>query len=95
MLNVVDDYSREVVGQLVSTSISGQRVVRFLDQIAEQRNLAPIIVCDNGPELTSKALFFWAKEQGVKLIGFIQPVKTTQNAFVENFNGKFRNECLN
>ena len=53
-----------------------------------------MIVCDNGPEFTSKAMFFWAKERGTKL-GFIQPGKPTQNAFVESLNGKFRNECLN
>lgn len=51
-------------------------------------------MCDNGPEFTGKALFFWAKEAGVKL-HFIQPGKPTQNAFVESFNGKFREYCLN
>ncbi|MCF1439218.1 MAG: IS3 family transposase [Shewanella sp.] len=94
VLNVVDDYSREIVGQLVATSISGQQVARFLDQLADSRGLPPMIVCDNGPEFTSKALFFWAKERRTKL-GFIQPGKPTQNAFVESLNGKFRNECLN
>ncbi|WP_335985808.1 integrase core domain-containing protein, partial [Spongiibacter tropicus] len=52
------------------------------------------IVCDNGTEFTSKAMFFWSQESGVKL-GFTQPGKPTQNAFVESLNGKFRNECLN
>ncbi len=94
VLNVVDDYSRELVGQLVSVSISGHRVARFLNQLGDQRSLPPLIVCDNGPEFTSKAMFIWAKEQNLKL-GFIQPGKPTQNAFVESLNGKFRNECLN
>ena len=94
VLNVVDDFSREIVGQLVSVSISGRRVARFLDQLADQRHLPPLIICDNGPEFTSKAMFFWAKERHTKL-GFIQPGKPTQNAFVESLNGKFRNECLN
>jgi len=94
ILNVVDDYSREVVGQLVSTSISGQQVARFLNQLIEQRGRPHRIICDNGTEFTSKAMFFWSKEAGVKL-GFIQPGKPTQNAFVESLNGKFRNECLN
>lgn len=94
VLNVVDDYSREMVGQLVSVSITGNQVARFLDQLGEQRKLPPMIVCDNGTEFTSKAMFFWSKERGVKL-GFIQPGKPTQNAFVESLNGKFRNECLN
>jgi putative transposase len=94
VLNVVDDYSREMVGQLVSVSISGRRVARFLDELTTQRALPPLIVCDNGPEFTSKAMFFWAKERKTKL-GFIQPGKPTQNAFVESLNGKFRNEYLN
>lgn len=89
VLNVVDDFSREMVGQLVSVSITGQQVARFLDQLAELRALPPLIVCDNGPEFTSKAMFFWAKERHTK-IGFIQPGKPTQNAFVESLNGKFR-----
>ena len=64
------------------------------DQISEQRQLPHTITCDNGTEYTSKAMFFWSKERQVKL-GFIQPEKPTQNAFVESLNGKFRNECLN
>ena len=94
VLNIVDDYSREMVGQLVSTSISGQQVARFLNQLFEQRAKPSKIVCDNGTEFTSKAMFFWSQESAVKL-GFIQPGKPTQNAFVESLNGKFRNECLN
>lgn len=94
VLNVVDDYSREMVGQLVSASISGRQVARFLDQLTEQRPKPVKIICDNGTEFTSKAMFFWSKESGISL-GFIQPGKPTQNAFVESLNGKFRNECLN
>lgn len=94
VLNVVDDYSREMVGQLVSTSISGQQVARFLSQLCAERGKPQKVVCDNGTEFTSKAMFFWSKESGIRL-GFIQPGKPTQNAFVESLNGKFRNECLN
>lgn len=94
VLNIVDDYSREMVGQLVSVSITGNQVARFLDKLQESRSLPKSIVCDNGTEFTSKAMFFWSKESGVKL-SFIQPGKPTQNAFVESLNGKFRNECLN
>ena len=94
ILNIVDDYSREMVGQLVDFSITGAQVARFLDQICETRALPGKIVCDNGTEFTSKAMFFWQKDTGVQL-GFIQPGKQTQNAFVESLNGKFRNECLN
>lgn len=93
VLNVVDDFSRECVLQVVDFSISGQRLARELDRLGERRALPKTIVCDNGPELTSKAMFFWSKQSGVKL-HFIQPGKPTQNAFVESFNGKFREYCL-
>lgn len=92
VLNVVDDFTRECVFQVVDFSISGQRLARELDNL--ERPLPKTIVCDNGPEFVSKAMFFWAKRNGVKL-HFIQPGKPTQNAFVESFNGKFRDYCLN
>ncbi len=94
VLNVVDDYTREMTGQLIAFSISGQRVARFLRQLVDQRRKPDQIICDNGTEFTSKAMFFWQRDTGVKL-GFIQPGKPTQNAFIESLNGKFRNECLN
>lgn len=94
VLNIIDVFSKEMVGQLVSVSITGNQVARFLNQISEQRQLPNIITVDNGTEFTSKAMFFWSKASGVKL-GFIQPGKPTQNAFIESLNGKFRNECLN
>lgn len=94
VLNVVDDYSRVCVGQLVDLSISGLRMARFLDELGEQRGFPETIVMDNGTEMTSKAMFFWSRHTGVKLY-FIQPGKPTQNAFVESFNGKFRDGCLN
>jgi len=94
ILNVVDEYSREVVGQLVSTSITGVQVSRYLDRLAETRGLPRHIVVDNGTDFTSKAMFFWSNETKVKL-SFIQLGKPTQNAFCESLNGKFRNECLN
>ena len=93
VFNVVDDFSRECLLQVVDFSISGQRLTRELDCLAEQRGLPARIVMDNGPELTSKAMFFWSKRTKVKL-NFIQPGKPTQNAFVESFNGKFRDYCL-
>ena len=94
VLNVMDDYSQEMVAQLISTSISGRQVARFLEQLIEQRQKLGKVICDNGTEFTSKAKFFWSKEIGVNL-GFIQPGKPTQSAFVESLNDKFRNECLN
>ena len=94
ILNVVDDFTRECVLQVVDFSISGARVAREIDQLARRRALPSVIVCDNGAEFTSKAMFFWAQAQQIKP-HFIQPGKPTQNAFVESFNGKFRDYCLN
>lgn len=94
ILNIVDDFSRKCVGQLVDTSISGVRLVRYLDELAQSRPRPKSIVMDNGPELTSKAMFFWSQKTGVKLC-FIQPGKPTQNAFVESFNARMRDGCLN
>lgn len=67
---------------------------RYLSELIELRGKPGSIVCDNGPEYTSKAMFFWSQETGIKL-DFIQPGQPTQNAFVESLNGKLRNECLN
>lgn len=94
VLNIVDDYSRVCVGQLTDLSISGERMARYLDQIGRSRGLPRRIVMDNGPEMTSKAMFLWSQQSGVKL-HFIQPGKPTQNAFIESFNGRFRDGCLN
>lgn len=94
ILNIVDDATREALAAEVDTSISGRRVARVLDRIAERRPLPKGIVVDNGPEFTSQALDQWAYERGVEL-RFIEPGKPTENCFVESFNGKFRDECLN
>ena len=91
VLNVIDDFTRECVLQVVDTGISGVRVARELSQCGLA--MPAEIVCDNGPEFTSKALFGWARDNAVALC-FIQPGKPTQNAFVESFNGKFREACL-
>ncbi len=90
VFNIIDDYTRECVGQLMDTSISGARITRYMDTLGRRPKT---IVCDNGPELTSKAMFFWSRDRGIKL-NFIQPGKPTQNPFVESFNGKFREYCL-
>jgi len=93
-LTIVDDCSRESPAIEVDTSLGGRRVCRVLDRLAETHGLPEVITTDNGPEFISKALDQWAYEKGVKL-HFIQPGKPTQNAYVESFNGKFRDECLN
>jgi len=94
VLNIIDDYSRICPGQIIDFSISGARLARFLDDLAQRTKLPDEIVLDNGPELTGKAMFLWSRETGVTL-NFIQPGKPVQNAFVESFNGKFRDSCLN
>jgi putative transposase len=95
MLTVVDTYTRESLAIEVDTSLSGARVARVLDRVIGERGAGPAeIIMDNGPELTSKALDQWAYERGVQL-RFIQPGRPQQNGYVESFNGKFRDECLN
>jgi len=92
-LNVVDDYTRECLAIEVDTSLGGERVKRVLDAIVAERGWPVTITSDNGPEFTGKALDEWAYNR----VGlhFIDPGKPTQNAYVESFNGKFREECLN
>jgi len=94
VLTVVDNFSRECPVLEADHSLTGKRVARVLDRIALTRDLPEVITVDNGPEFISKALDLWAFENGVKL-RFIQPGKPVQNAYIESFNGKFRNECLN
>jgi len=93
-LNVVDDYSRECLWIEVDTSLGGQRVARVLEQLRQSRGGPRAIVLDNGPEFTSQAVDQWADDARVQL-RFILPGKPQQNAYVESFNGKFREECLN
>ncbi|GAC1407456.1 MAG: hypothetical protein NVSMB64_14430 [Candidatus Velthaea sp.] len=93
-LNVVDDFTREAIAIEVDTSIAGARVARVLDRIAAERGAYPqTLVMDNGPELTSLAVLAWSSRTRVQL-HYITPGKPTQNAFIESFNGKFRDECL-
>ena len=93
-LNIVDGYSRECLATEVDTSLPGMRVVRVLEQLGERRGLPEVLVMDNGPEFAGQALDVWAYERKVRL-HFIEPGKPMQNAFVESFNGKFRDECSN
>ena len=93
-LNIVDDGSRECVAIEVDLGLSGQRVTRVLDRVAQRRPLPRRITVDNGPEFTSRALDAWAYTRHVEL-DFIRPGKPVDNAFIESFNGKFRDECLN
>jgi putative transposase len=93
-LAVVDDYSHEALGIEVDFSLSGTRMTRLLDAIADVRGYPKVLVLDNGPENTSLAMLRWSIDHGVRL-HFIAPGKPVQNAFVESFNARFRDECLN
>ena len=94
MLNVINDYSRECLVCIVDTSLSGRRGVRELSAIAERRGLPCMVVSDNGTELTSHAVLAWCQDTGVEW-HYIAPEKPQQDGFVESFNGRLRNECLN
>jgi putative transposase len=93
-LNVVDVYTRECRAIEVDTSLGGARVVRVLAQLAEAHGTPARIMLDNGPEFTSKALDAWAYAHQVELT-FSRPGKPTDNGYIESFNGKLRDECLN
>lgn len=94
MLNVVDDCTRECLAIETDTSLPGTRVIAVLERLADLRGLPRAIVADNGPEFAGRALDQWAHERGLK-IDYIRPGKPVDNAFVESFNGRFRDECLN
>lgn len=94
VLTIVDDFSKEAVDLAVDFGISGHYVTRVLDQAARFRGYPKAIRTDQGPEFTGKALDQWAYQHGVQL-KLIQAGKPTQNAFIESFNGRFRDECLN
>jgi len=93
-LTIVDDFTKEAVDIVVDHGISGRYVARVLDRAVQFRGLPRAIRTDQGPEFTGKALDQWAYERGVEL-RMIQAGKPTQNAYIESFNGKFRDECLN
>jgi putative transposase len=93
-LNIVDDFTRECVAIEVDRSLPGARVVRVLDRLAETIGLPRVLVSDNGPEFAGRTLDAWAYRHGLEL-RFIRPGKPIENAYVESFNGKFRDECLN
>jgi putative transposase len=93
-LTMVDDYSRECVALEVDTSINGRRVATVLDRLADLRGLPLSITVDHGPEFEGQVLDAWAYEHGVRL-NFIRPGKPVENAYIESFNGRFRDECLN
>jgi len=94
VLSVVDEYTRKCFRIEVDTSINGVRVARALTEISQTEGLPEIILIDNGPEFIGNALDTWAYQRRVKLT-FIRPGKPVENAYIESFNGRFRDECLN
>ncbi|MCG1026185.1 MULTISPECIES: IS3 family transposase [Dehalobacter] len=93
-LNIIDLYTRECIRIVVDSSINGARVAKTLDMLKELRGLPETIITDNGSEFTSKAMSIWTGANNVN-IAFIRPGKPMENGFIESFNGKFRDECLN
>jgi putative transposase len=94
ILNVIDDYNRESLAVEIDTSLPSLRVVRVLDRLIEGRGKPKVIRVDNGPEFTSEMMKTWCEERKIELL-FIQPVKPTQNGFIERLNGSMRRELLN
>lgn len=94
ILCVIDDFTRECLATVVDNSLSGERVRRELDRIAQDKGYPCMIVSDNGTELTSNAILNWQQQRTVEW-HYIAPGKPMQNGFVESFNGKLRDECLN
>jgi len=94
LLTIVDNHSRESLAVEVGRRLGSQEVVRVLERVASQHGAPEVVRVDNGPEFISKDVDLWAYFNGVKL-DFIQPGKPTDNAFIEAFNSRFRQECLN
>ncbi len=93
-LKVADDFSHECVDCTADFGIGGQYVTRLLDRAALFRGYPKAVRTDNGPEFTSRAFIGWAQEHGIGHL-LIEPGKPMQNGYIESFNGKFRDECLN
>jgi putative transposase len=106
ILNVIDDFSRECLAAVVDTSLSGDRVARELDRVAEMLGYPCMVVSDNGTELTSNAILKWQEDRKVdwhyiapaarqRMLACARGGKPMQNGFFESFNGRMRDECLN
>jgi putative transposase len=94
VLAIVDDFTRECLALVADTSLSGARVARELDAVIAVRGRPKTVVSDNGSELTATVILRWQQETGVAW-HYIAPGKPIQNAFVESFNGRLRDELLN
>lgn len=93
-LTVVDDATNESVVIEAEHAIGGQHLTRILDRVCSERGVPKVIRTDNGPEFIGAAMLSWAYRRGIEL-KLIEPGKPNQNAYIESFNGRFRDECLN
>jgi putative transposase len=91
---LVDSFTRECLALEVDSCLSSRRVTRVLEWVIEQRGAPEAIRCDNGPEFTSRHFLAWCESHKIKTV-YIQPGRPMQNGYVESFNGRFRDECLN
>lgn len=94
ILTVVDVFTRECLALETDTSLGSMRVIRVLERILAERGAPSRLRCDNGPEFTSRAFLAWATERRIELV-HIRPGKPVENAYIESFNGRLREECLN
>jgi putative transposase len=94
VLTVIDQFTRECVTLLADNTLSGEKVATALDKALLQRSAPESITVDNGTEFTSKALDLWAYKNGIHL-DFIRPGRPVENGYIESFNGRLRDECLN
>lgn len=94
ILAIADDATHEAVATVAEHTIGGDHLTRILDGICSQRGKPAVIRSDNGPEFTGRAMLTWAHRHGIAL-RLIEPGKPNQNAYIESFNGRFRDECLN
>ena len=94
VLTVIDQFTRECLTLFADNALSGEKVAAALDKIVILRSTPESITVDNGTEFASKAMDLWAYKNGVHL-NFIRPGKPVENGYIESFNGKLRDECLN
>lgn len=93
-LTIIDVFTREGIAIEVGQSLRGEDVVRMFNKLKHEDRTLKLLFCDNGSEFSGQAMDLWADQNGVK-IDFTRPGKPTDNAFIESFNGTFRDECLN
>ena len=94
VLTIVDQFTRECLTLHGDTALSGEKVAATLDKIVADRGTPKSITVDNGTEFASKAMDLWAYSNGVHL-DFIRPGRPVENGYIESFNGRLRDECLN